>query len=160
MKKIISPEDNVPTYINTDVASDGRFYKCRVDSTGYLPPNVQIRRMMLQGQIDDLIRLQYFDAIPNSDNPSFQDVEPSVFALKDFDNLERVELIKKRITNYNNLVSELQSKYGISHPLGILPDGSTYFVEPKVADVDKSKNDDDDDNDDETSVKKSSKRNS
>lgn len=144
MKKIISIEDNKPTYSNSNIDSLGRSLKCKVDSTGYIPPSVQIKRMMLQGNIDELLRLGYLNNPSSLSSDSDIDTEISVFSLKDYDNLERVNLIRERIDNYNSIISDLRSKYGLTD-IGY----SDISIEDKLSDSD----------DDDTDKKDSKKDN-
>lgn len=146
MKKIISIEDNNPTYSNSNVDDLGRVLKCKVDSTGYIPPSVQIKRMMLQGNIDELLRLGYVNNPSSLSSDTSIDTEVSVFALKDYDNLERVNLIRDRIDRYNNIISELRSKYGLTD-IGY----SDIVIEDKISN---NNNDDDDKKDDKKDSKK------
>lgn len=150
MKKIISIENNEPTYSDSNIDNLGRVLKCKVDSTGYILPSTQIKRMMLQGNVDELLRLGYINS-PSSLNSPDVDTEISVFGLKDYDNLERVNLIRERIDKYNNIISDLRSKYGIAD-IGY----SEITIEDKpVTDSDSDSNNEDDD---EKKLKKNIKK--
>lgn len=89
----------------------GRFYRCKVDSTGYTPVGKLIREFKKAGIAEDFRRMSYIPTIDSSSGIIDTDVPVAAFNVKDVDSLERDLLIRERIKKYNSTVDTLFRKY-------------------------------------------------